>query len=88
MLVLLVFNLCFIAPLLAISATLAFAGPDAQRMLASGRRKLETNWPVVLSALALAAGLFVTALGVTGLASLHHSRFAGTALRFRRFLKP
>jgi hypothetical protein len=38
--------------------------------------------------LALAAGLFVTALGVTGLASLHHNDFGTAARRVRRFLKP
>jgi cytochrome c biogenesis protein CcdA len=85
---LLLFNLCFIAPLLAIAAILAFAGDNAQRWLSTGRQKLEDNWPTVLAVLALAAGLFVTALGVTGLASLHHGRLSTVARRFRRFLKP
>jgi cytochrome c biogenesis protein CcdA len=86
--VLLIFNICFISPLLVIIGILTFAGPDAQKLLATGRRKLEANWPWVLAVLALAAGLFVTALGVTGLASLHQTRFGGAARRFRGFLKP
>jgi cytochrome c biogenesis protein CcdA len=85
---LVVFNLCFVAPLLGIIGTLAFAGPNAQRVLTSGREKLERHWPTILAVLALAAGLFVTLLGVTGLASLHHSRFGGFARRVRRLLHP
>jgi hypothetical protein len=85
---LLIFNLCFVAPLLGIIATLTFAGPNAQRMLNRGREQLERHWPTILAVLALVAGLFVTLLGVTGLASLHHSRFAGFARRVRRLLHP
>ena len=86
--VLVIFNICFIAPLLGIVATLAFAGPNAQQLLARGRRKLETQWPAVLAILALVAGLFVTTLGVTGLASLPNTHFAGIVRRFRHLLKP
>jgi cytochrome c biogenesis protein CcdA len=85
---LVIFNICFIAPLLAIIGTLTFAGPNAERVLTTGRRTLEAHWPAVLAILALAAGLFVTALGVTGLASLHHNDFGTAARRVRRFLKP
>ncbi len=85
---LVLFNLCFIAPLLVIVAVLTFAGPNAQRVLTSGRAKLEAHWPTVLAALALVAGLFVTTLGVTGLASLHHNDFATFSRRLRHFLHP
>src|SRR5450755_1185634 len=54
------FNVCFIAPLLAILATLTFAGPDAVRWLVRGREFLERRWPTVLAVLALIAGIFVT----------------------------
>jgi cytochrome c biogenesis protein CcdA len=77
------FNICFIAPLLGIVATLAFAGPNAERSLARGREFLERRWPVVLAVLALVAGVFVTFLGVTGLASTHHNDFGTFARRFR-----
>ncbi len=83
-----IFNVCFIAPLLGITATLAFAGPDAQRMLVRGRQTLEAHWPAALALVALLAGLFVTALGATGLASLHHNDLGTAARHIRRFLKP
>jgi len=85
---LVLFNVCFIAPLLAIVATLTFAGPNAQRMLVSGRRKLEAHWPVVLAGLALLAGLFVILLGVTGIASAHQNDFGTFARRVRHLLHP
>lgn len=85
---LVLFNICFIAPLLGIIATLEFAGPNAGRLLTLGREKLEAHWPAVLAILALVAGLFVTALGATGLASLHHNDFGTFARRLRHLLKP
>lgn len=84
----LLFNICFIAPLLVILATLTIAGPDAKRLLQSGRRKLEKHWPAVLSIVALVAGLFVILLGITGLASLRHDRFGRAAGRLRHLLHP
>jgi cytochrome c biogenesis protein CcdA len=88
MLLLLLFNVCFIAPLLAIVATLTFAGPNAQRMLSTGRAKLEAHWPVVLATLALLAGLFVTFLGITGLGSLRRDHLGGFARGLRHLLHP
>jgi cytochrome c biogenesis protein CcdA len=85
---LLLFNLCFIAPLLGITATLTFAGPNAQRMLITGRRRLEAHWPAVLAVLALVAGLFVTLLGVTGLGSMHHNDFGTFSRKLRKILRP
>jgi cytochrome c biogenesis protein CcdA len=85
---LVLFNVCFILPLLGILATLEFAGPNATRVLAVGRQRLESNWPTVLAGLALVAGLFVTALGVTGLASLHHNDFGTFSRTVRHILHP
>ncbi len=85
---LVLFNVCFVAPLLVIIATLTFAGPNAQRVLVSGREKLEANWPVLLAGLALLAGLFVTLLGVTGLAGLSHNHLGRLAERLRHLLHP
>src|SRR6201994_4651583 len=84
--VLVVFNACFIAPLLGILAVLTFAGPDAQLVLTRGRRALEAHWPAVLATLALAAGLFVTTLGVPGIGALHHNDFGAFARRLRHVL--
>ncbi|MGI8713090.1 MAG: GAP family protein [Solirubrobacteraceae bacterium] len=83
---LVVFNLCFIAPLLGILATLTFAGEDAKRLLGRGREFLDRRWPVVLAVLALVAGVFVTLLGVTGLALTHHNDFGTFARRLRGLL--
>ena len=82
------FNVCFIAPLLAIIATLTFAGPNASRLLSDGRAWLERHWPTLLAVLALLAGVFVTLLGVTGLASLRHNGFGRFAGRLRHLLRP
>jgi cytochrome c biogenesis protein CcdA len=80
------FNLCFIAPLLAIVATLTFAGPNAVSWLIRGREFLERRWPTVLAVLALIAGIFVTLLGVTGLAQSHHNDFGTLSRHLRRLL--
>lgn len=86
---LVLFNVCFILPLLAILATLELAGPRANEVLARVRAKLEAHWPAVVALLALAAGLFVTAIGVTGLASLGHGHLSRMARRLRhRLLHP
>ena len=69
-----VFNLCFVLPLVGIVATLTFGGDQADRWIDNGRDFLQRHWPAVLAGLALLAGLFVTLLGVTGVAA-SHSRF-------------
>ena len=86
--VLLLFNLCFVAPLLGIVATLTFAGRHADRLLAIGRNFLQRYWPVLLSGLMLLAGLFVVLLGVTGLTSSGRGRFGRFMRHFRQVLHP
>lgn len=66
-----VFNLCFVLPLVAIIATLTFAPESSDRLLSAGRGFLERHWPAVLAGMALVAGLFVVALGVTGIGASH-----------------
>jgi cytochrome c biogenesis protein CcdA len=83
---LVIFNVCFVAPLLGILGVLTFAGPNAQRLLNRGRSALEARWPAVLASLALLAGLFVTMLGVTGIAAAHHNDFGTFARRLRHVL--
>jgi cytochrome c biogenesis protein CcdA len=75
---LLLFNVCFILPLLGIVATLTFGGTQADRLIATGRGFLQRHWPIVLAGLALVAGAFVILLGVSGL--------AGRRARFLRHL--
>ena len=70
---LVVFNFCFVLPLLGIVATLTFGGDKADRWLNTGRSFLQAHWPAVLAGLALLAGLFVALLGATGIAATHSS---------------
>jgi cytochrome c biogenesis protein CcdA len=81
---LVLFNVCFVLPLLGIFATLEVAGPKAKDFLARGRERLEQRWPVVLAVVALLAGLFVTFLGATGLAGLSHGGVGKFFRRIRR----
>jgi cytochrome c biogenesis protein CcdA len=82
---LVLFNVCFVLPLVGIIATLTFGGRSADRLLDIGRRFLERYWPQVLAGLALVAGVFVITLGVTGFALRSHSRFIR---RVGHFLHP
>ena len=62
-----IYDVCFVLPLLAIALTLVVAGEPAVEKLARARRWLTGHWPMVLSRLALVAGIFIVTLGVTGL---------------------
>jgi len=68
------FNVCFVLPLLLILGTLTFAPHKSEQILSVAREFLQRRWPTLLAGLALAAGLFVVLLGVTGLGATH-SRF-------------
>jgi cytochrome c biogenesis protein CcdA len=85
---LLLFNVCFVMPLLGIMATLTFGGQHAERLLTIGRNFLQRYWPVVLAGLLFLAGLFVILLGVTGMAQSGHGRFSRFLRRFRHLLHP
>jgi cytochrome c biogenesis protein CcdA len=87
LMLLVLFNLCFIAPLLAIVATLAYAGPDAVRLLARWRSRLEARWPAVLAILALIAGVLAILLGATGFGSTHRNDFGTFSRRVRKLLR-
>jgi cytochrome c biogenesis protein CcdA len=83
---LVLFNICFVVPLIVIVGIVTFAGERATEMLVSARKKLEARWPATLAVIFLVAGVFVTLLGVTGLAGLGHGRFGHFARRVRRLL--
>jgi cytochrome c biogenesis protein CcdA len=85
---LVLFNVCFVLPLLLIVGTLALAGDQSQQILASGRDWLQRHWPALLAALALVAGLIVVLLGATGLAAAGHGRFGKLARRLRHLFHP
>ena len=85
---LVLFNLCFVLPLVAIAATLRLAGDQADELLNRARQMLQRHWPVLLAALALIAGTFVILLGITGLGGAVHNRLGRILRRFRHVLHP
>jgi len=64
---LLIFNVCFVLPLLGILAVLQFAGDRAQAVLARGRTFLMRYWPVLLATVAILAGGLAITLGATNI---------------------
>jgi cytochrome c biogenesis protein CcdA len=88
LLLLVIFNVCFVLPLIAVVAILWLAGEGAERVLARAREFLKGNWPALLSGLALLAGLLVIAIGATGLAMHSRSRFGHFSRGVRRILHP
>lgn len=81
-----IYNLCFVLPLLAIAVVLTVAGDRAAELLDRVRTYLRAHWPVLLAGLALFAGVFVTALGVTGLTSGINGRVGLVSRRVRRII--
>jgi len=80
-----IYNLCFVLPLLAIVAGVMIGGERALERLRRARAWLHRRWPVLVAAAALLAGLFVTALGVTGL-EFHAHGAVGSISRHLRGL--
>ncbi|HTW13308.1 MAG TPA: hypothetical protein VME01_11220, partial [Solirubrobacteraceae bacterium] len=70
-LLLVVYNACFVAPLVAIYATLRLTGDHAERYLGPARLFLQRHWPMVLAVVAVLAGGFTIWLGATGLVASH-----------------
>jgi cytochrome c biogenesis protein CcdA len=87
-LLLVLFNVCFVLPLLGIIATLAVAGNRADQILMRWRNFLQRNWPTLLSGLLFIAGIFVVLLGSTAFASAGHSRFGRLMRRLHRIIHP
>ena len=65
----LLYNICFVVPLIGILAILITTGNRAQRILERHRDQLQTRWPAALAGLLLGAGVLVIAVASTGLAS-------------------
>jgi len=66
-LLLVLYNVAFVLPLLAIIVVLVFAGQRAEGWLQKGGAWLQRRWPVVLAGLLLFVGSVLTMLGGTGL---------------------
>jgi cytochrome c biogenesis protein CcdA len=84
--VLVVFNLAFILPLLAIAGTLAARGQRAARLLTRARVTLEHRWPEGLAGLLGVLGAVVVLLGVTGLVGQTGGRVGQTVGHLRRLI--
>jgi len=81
---LVIFNVCFVLPLVAIYAALWIWGEGAQEKLARAREWLEAHWPILLAVVAFVAGTFVILIGVSGLAARAHG---GLGHFFRKVTK-
>ncbi len=88
MVLLVLFNLCFVVPLLGIAGTLWVAGDQAGLVLMRWRIFLQRRWPVLLAGAALLVGTFVVLLGVTGLGTKAHGRAGHFFRHFRHLLHP
>jgi cytochrome c biogenesis protein CcdA len=66
-LLLVLFNVCFVLPLIGIAVIIAVAGDGAAALLARVREVFRAHWPKLLAAVALVAGVLVILLGVSGL---------------------
>ncbi|MEA2160346.1 MAG: hypothetical protein QOD66_2726 [Solirubrobacteraceae bacterium] len=86
--VLLVFNVCFVLPLILMVVAMSVAGDGAIQALTRGRDFLERRWPVVLSVLLLVAGVFVILLGVTAFAGRGRGRFGRFFRRVHHIIGP
>jgi cytochrome c biogenesis protein CcdA len=71
---LVVFNVCFVLPLIVIWGIVTFGGEGSMRILSAGRAFMERRWPHVLAGLITVVGLIALVFGVTGLASGAHGR--------------
>jgi hypothetical protein len=81
---LLVFNVCFVLPLLGILLTLMISGDGSDRVLARWRGFLERRWPHLLCGLIAIVGVVAIWFGITGLAAGIH----GGVGRFFRRVRP
>lgn len=62
-----IYNVCFVLPLLAIVLMLRIFGARAVEILSRAREYLRRRWRPIVAAISLIVGIFVVALGVTGL---------------------
>ncbi|HSO99583.1 MAG TPA: GAP family protein [Solirubrobacteraceae bacterium] len=84
--VLVVYNLCFVAPLLAIVVAVSLAGDAAVERLRRVRAVLRAHWPAIAAGVALVAGVFVTVLGVTGLTGRRSGTVGHVSRQVHKFI--
>lgn len=81
-----IYNLCFVLPLLIIVLVLTMFPDRAVQMLDTVRQYLRRRWPAVFGIVALIAGAFVITLGVTGLTGRASGPVGATSRRLRRII--
>lgn len=81
-----VYNAVFVLPLILMIVTITVAGDQSERVLGRARDWLQSYWPVLLSGVALLAGVYATLLGVTGLTSGGHGTIGRVSRSIRRKL--
>jgi cytochrome c biogenesis protein CcdA len=81
-----IYNACFVLPLVLIIVVVEVAGDQAERILSGVRDYLQQHWPVILAVVALVAGTFTTVIGVLGLAGLGHGPVAGFSRGVRKVI--
>lgn len=80
------YNLCFVVPLLAIILTITVAGERAVELISSVRDFMLRHWPIIVAGVGLLAGAFVTLLGVTGLGTRQPGQVGTLARRVRHLI--
>jgi cytochrome c biogenesis protein CcdA len=65
-LLILLFNVCFVLPQLALLVLLSLGGERAERTLLRVSAFLQRHWPVLLAVVAVAGGVITIGLGATG----------------------
>jgi cytochrome c biogenesis protein CcdA len=85
-LLLVLYNVCFVAPIVGIYATLTLAGDRADVYLARARGLLQKHWPMLLAVVALIAGAFTIFLGATGLVGHTHGGVGRLARKLHKLL--
>jgi cytochrome c biogenesis protein CcdA len=81
-----IYNACFVLPLLGIVLMLTVFGERAVQMLARMAAYLRRRWPVLVAGAALIAGLFVIALGITGLTGRAPGEVGRVSRKLRRLI--
>jgi cytochrome c biogenesis protein CcdA len=83
LILLFIFNVCFVLPLIGIIFVLTFTGPRSERLLAAGRSFLERRWVHTLAIVLSIVGLIALLIGVSGFAARGHNGFG----RFFRHIR-
>lgn len=81
-----IYNVVFIAPLLGIALAIQLTGERAVSRLVELRMFIHEHWAPIAAGLALAAGVFATVLGATGLAAGAPGGVGSIARRVRHLI--